>query len=386
MFIERAIDRLNNLPIPRRALALNALARSLLHSNLSAEEYTMAERALLCALDEPSEIIRRAVSDALANDPAAPRSIIHFLANDQFFVSEPVLEQSPVLTCAQLVDLVGFGDDAVQRTIAGRQNVSVAVAAALGEIASAEVCLILLRNPSADLLESTLRRIVERHGSFSELREELLSWPDLPVDLRHDLVAQLGDDLKSLIAGKNWMGPNRIEAIVGDATEKAVLKIFEEESPDSARALVHHLHSTDKLTAKLLIRAAVTGNIVVLEAGLAVLTNQPRGRVYGLLMDGGTGALRALLKRAGIGEKVRPLMVTAIQVYRELCKESLTDDYRKLRRTMIERVMTRYETMTDADSEQILALLHRYAADAARDEARRARSDSRTDTTLQIAA
>ena len=72
--------------------------------------------------------------------------------------------------------------------------------------------------------------------------------------------------------------------------------------------------------------------------------------------------------------------------YRQLVRETLTDDYRKLRRTMIERVMTRYETMPEAEADRILALLHRYAADAARDEARRAGHALPAPSRLQIAA
>ena len=77
---------------------------------------------------------------------------------------------------------------------------------------------------------------------------------------------------------------------------------------------------------------------------------------------------------------------TRFEVYRQLVRETLTDDYRKLRRTMIERVMTRYETMPEAEADRILALLHRYAADAARDEARRAGHALPAPSRLQIAA
>ena len=386
MFIERAIARLDELPVPRRALAVNALARSLVHSGLSAEDYSRVEHALIRVLDDPSDIVRHAVSTALAGEETAPRSLVHLLANDRFFVAAPILKHSPVLTCAQLVDLVALGGEDVQAAIAARPWVSVSVAAAIGEIGGLEACLALLSNANADILEDTLRRIASRFGKNARMRETLLAWSDLPIDIRHDLMTDVAEALRGLVAGRNWMGEKRIDAVFGDATEKAVLKLFEEQSPENAVALVRHLYDTDRLTPKLLVRAAVTGNIIVLEAGLSVLSGQPQSRVFGMLMHGSAGTLKALLKRAGVGNSVAPLIVTSIEVYRQLVRETLTDDYRKLRRTMIERVMTRYETMPEAEADRILALLHRYAADAARDEARRAGHALPAPSRLQIAA
>jgi hypothetical protein len=41
-----------------------------------------------------------------------------------------------------------------------------------------------------------------------------------------------------------------------------------------------------------------------------------------------------------------------------------------LKRRMIERVLTRYETVAEGELDQLLAMLKRYAAEAAREEAR----------------
>lgn len=383
MFIEQAIERLKTMPAPQRALGLGALARSLVHSNLLPEEYTLAEHALIRALDEPCQIARRCISTALADEEKAPRSLIHMLAHDMFVVAEPVLLRSPVLSASQLVEIIRTGPADAHMAIARRRPVGTAVSAALAAMAGEAACLALVRNPEAALLEETLRQIASRHAQNSELRDELLSWADLPIDVRHDLLACHARALKAMMADRHWIDPDRMERVVGDVTEKAVLGLTEDETPEAVRRLIRHLYDSDALTPQLLIRAAVTGNICVLEAALSLLSGQKPARVLGLLMHGGRGALKALMKKAGLGETVYPLIITALDGYRELARDSDLVEPGKLQRAMIENIMDRYMSETDAEAHNVLALLHRYAADAARDEARRATSGGRM---LYIAA
>ena len=93
-----------------RAEAISALARSYLYSDLDAQDLRDAETALTAMLDDPSPLVRRALAEALANAPDAPRHVVVALANDQPDIAACVLARSPLgFPEADLVGLCRFG-------------------------------------------------------------------------------------------------------------------------------------------------------------------------------------------------------------------------------------------------------------------------------------
>ena len=124
-----------------RAEASGALARAYLHCNLSPDDRIAAENAMIALLDDPSPLVRRALAEALAASPDAPRAVVHVLASDHRDIAAIVLARSPLLIDAELVDFVATSDGALQATIGTRTPLGRAVAAAIAEIGCAEACL-----------------------------------------------------------------------------------------------------------------------------------------------------------------------------------------------------------------------------------------------------
>jgi nicotinic acid phosphoribosyltransferase len=61
------------------------------------------------------------------------------------------------------------------------------VAAALAEVGACEALISLAINPGAELLEFSIRRMIERHGQEADLRAALLARANLSAALRSDL-------------------------------------------------------------------------------------------------------------------------------------------------------------------------------------------------------
>ena len=55
------------------------------------------------------------------------------------------------------------------------------LAAAIAEVGSADACLTLLENFSAEIALFSIDRIVERHGHLAPIRENLVARDDLPI-------------------------------------------------------------------------------------------------------------------------------------------------------------------------------------------------------------
>src|SRR5215216_1962756 len=167
MIVRHFLQWVRTAAAGERADATSALARTLLYSDLSADDRIAAEGALVMLLDDPSPLVRRAMAEALAASPDAPPSVIMALAADQPQIASLVLERSPLLLDTDLVDSVGCGDTVTQSAIARRPDLPRSVAAAIAEVGTPDACLALMDNDSAEIASFSLDRMVERHGHLA---------------------------------------------------------------------------------------------------------------------------------------------------------------------------------------------------------------------------
>src|SRR5580700_880503 len=289
-----------------RAEATAALARAYLYSDLSPDDLGAAEGAMLMLLDDPSPLIRRALADVLAASPDAPPAIVFALAADQPSIAAPVLALSPLFIDADLVEAVATGGPAVQAAIASRAALPRSVAAAIAEVGTAEACLVLVENHDADIASISTDRIVERFGYLAAIREPLLARSDLPAATRQTLVAKLSETLAGFVAGRAWLDLDHAQRITREACEKATVAIAADGATSDVRPLIRHLRATGQLTAGLILRALLSGNVALFEEALAELADLPVARVSGLVHDGSTSGVRALLVRAGLSSSTFP--------------------------------------------------------------------------------
>lgn len=351
-----------------RAEATFALARAYLHSDLSPDDLAAAEGAMIMLLDDPSPLVRRAMSEVFASSQKAPPVVVHALANDQADVALPLIARSPLLSDDDLIDLVRAGKAEVQLTIAERPLIGTAVAASLANLATAEACLALLQNCEANIALGSVERIVERFGHIAAIRENLLARDDLPMSLRQSLLAKLSRTLAGFVAQRQWLGPEHAEYAAREACEKATVALAAETPYEELGDLVHHLRASGQLTAGMLLRALLSGNIVLLEEALAELSDLPADRVVSHLHDKTAAGFRALYRKAALPELAYPAFRAGLAALRDGISLGEPGGAARLKRGLVEYVLM---ACSDQACEQtLLALLRRFAVEAAREEAR----------------
>jgi uncharacterized protein (DUF2336 family) len=354
----------------QRAEAAGALARAYLYSDLSPEDRWEAETAMTALLDDPSPLVRRALAEAFANASDAPRHLVVALANDQDDIAALVLSRSPVLSDADLVDCAALGDELVQTAIALRPRVSIAVSAALAEIAAAGALAALAGNNGAEIADSSLARMVARHGGDPRLREALLARSDLPLAIRQSIAVALSQSLSSFILGCGWLSEERAERIVREAREKATLALSSEAEREDVHRLVVHLRRTGQLTPALILRAFLSRHLAFAEAAFAELSRLSVERVAGLLWDRRGTGLVPLYQRAGLPLSLKPAFEAAVAALRERRDVDGAEAGARLSRLMVERVLTACDGLPPEEAGKLMALLRRFESEAARDEAR----------------
>ena len=369
MIVRQFISWIRTAPAGERAEATRALARAWLISDLSEDDRIAAEGALLMLLDDASPLVRQAMAEVFAHSKDAPAAIVQALSVDQPSVALPILEHSPLLIDADLVDIVATGNCDMQCAIARRVNLPVSVSAAIAEVGAPAAALELIENAYAELAPLSWDRIVERHGHLAAIRESMLMLEDLPAATRLALVAKLSDTLAQFVVARNWLSADRAVRIAGEALDRSTVTIAARSRGDDIRGLVQHLRVTGQLNAGLILRALLSGNLELFDHALAELSGLPLARVAALLHARGGASMNALLIRAGLPESTFAAFRVALEASHEMGFAGSASEAARLRRRMVERVLTHCET-DGQSTEPLLILLRRFATESAREEAR----------------
>jgi uncharacterized protein (DUF2336 family) len=368
MIVRQFLHWTRTAPAGERAEAAGALARAYLYSGLADDERTAAEGAMITLVDDASPLVRQALAEALAASPDAPHAVIHALASDQAEIAAPVLARSPLFIDAELVDLVAISGPTQQAAIASRSPLPCAVAAAIAEVGNAETCRVVLENDYADIAPSSINRMVERFGDIAFIREALFARTDLPIAARQALLRTLSATLADFVAKRAWLQRERAEEVVREACEKATVTIAA--FGDDTRPLIRHLRVSGQLTAGLVLRALLSGNIAMFEDALAELADLPLRRVQALVRDRGIAGFRAVFEKAALPASTYIGFREALTALREAEANGDYTGTSRLKRRMVERVLTSCERADIGDVEPLLVLLRRFANEAAREEAR----------------
>jgi uncharacterized protein (DUF2336 family) len=370
MIVRQFLHWVRQAPAGERAEATSALARAYLYSDLSPDDRAAAEGAMIMLLDDPSPLVRRALAEALASSDRAPQVVVHALAADQPDIAIPILAHSQVLLEDDLVDLIATGHADMQVAIAGRMGLPRTLAAAIAEVGAAEACLALLENGEADIARFSIDRIVERFGHLAPIRENLLARDDLPMAMRQALLSKLSQTLAGFVAARQWLGSEHAEFATKDACEKATVALAADTSYDEVGAFVQHLRHSGQLTAGMILRALLSGNVVLFEEALAELSSIPIDRVTAYVHDKNISGFRALYREAGLPEVAYPAFREALAAMRAGLLIGEQGGASRLKRRMVERVLDACSHERGEEAASVLALLRRFSVEAAREEAR----------------
>jgi uncharacterized protein (DUF2336 family) len=346
-----------------RAEAASALARAYLYSDLTPSLRSEAALAMTAQLDDPSPLVRRALAEALSSASQAPRHVILALAGDEPEVAAAVLQRSPVLTDADLVDCAAAADVIAQAALARRPNLSAGVAAALAEVGEREAILTLIGNHDVELRAGALGSIVQRFGDDAEVREALLQRPWLPANLRARIAVATAKDLS--LATAQWLPRERAERSVREARDQTICSIASSCSGDERRELVRSLRECGALTPALLMRSLLGGERDLFCEALAELSGLPAPRVAAFALDPRGEGFAALARKAGLKSHVAPAFSAALAAI----NTHGGADGEGLKLKLVQTVIDECERRDDPALGKVLALLWRFAAEAARAEA-----------------
>jgi uncharacterized protein (DUF2336 family) len=374
MIVDQFLTWIQTASPDGRCRATAALARSYLVAEIEDADRAAIEATLTVLLDDPDPDIARTIADVLAPSRLAPRHLILALADGPGDIAAIVLEQSPLLIEAELVDFLGQGTATAQIAIARRDWLSPGVSAAIAEVCEIEACVELARNPTASIPTLSLLTLAERFGHDPALREAMFARAHLPIEVRHCLTMQGSDPYDETATGQR-LRQERGEASSGDIRDRMTVRIAATARADELPRFVEYLRSTGQLTTALLLRAVTHGDVRFLQEALTLLSGLPRRRVEGLLVEGRESACHALFQKAGLPPRIFPAFIAALDVQREFARSAGTDasretDDHRFAARVVDRVLARCSATKAVAEDDLIVLLRRFSTEAARNAAR----------------
>lgn len=374
MIVDRFFVWVRDASCEQRRRVVAPMVRALADAPEGREDRETIVAALTVLAADPEVAVRRALAEALADADDAPRHLLLDLLWDEPDVAEPIARASEALIDAELIEAAAAHPD-VAWALARRRRVGPGLASALAETVDRRGATALLANPGADVPPAAQLRLVDRFGEYADVREAFAARPAVPVTVRHRILEKLAETIGNLVVLGGRGREERGRALTRDAKDRATVSLSADAGDAEVVVLVDHLRTTGQLTTRLILRAACVGDLRFVEEAIALLAGVPVRRVSALVADGRESAFRALYLKAGMPVRAFPAFAAALDVHRDLLAETggwdgRPGDRARFSRRLVERVLTRLEMPARRDADDLLALLRRFSADAAREQAR----------------
>lgn len=292
-------------------------------SELSDRELALAFEILRLLVKQVEERVRRHISDYLAERNDVPPDLIELLVTDDISVAYPIIQHSPLLDDAKLLDIIVSQTSRHRQAIAMRPGLTTALTDKLVESDEGEVMTTILCNESAEISPESMHRMVERSLDEESLREPLLHRREMTAALAQRMYIWVNDTLRQYIAA-NF-------DVDADAAEEAVDRVIVHAAGTGIPAVRNASNQSqpappvqrDKFAqGKLLLRYLDVGDMQGFQSAFATELNLPPQAVEPILFDPGHETLAIACKACGISKEV------FAEIICHLAKTNSRDAYR----------------------------------------------------------
>lgn len=341
-----------------KAMACFRLCRRIETADLDDKERRFAEEILRLVVSGAAERVRRALAVTLKSSPNLPSDVASRLARDIDAIAMPILENSPSLTDEDLIEIIEAAEPARQLAVARRSNLSSDVTDAMCEHSIAEVITTALKNITNQFSEDGLSVALERYPSEKEMAIAMVERPILPINVAEKIAAKFTGIVFDKLVEHHQLPPQMAIDISTATRERASIDLVAQAGLQTdLRRFVQQLNLNGKLTPSFVLRALCQGEVRLVEFAMAELAGIPHEKAWLLVHDGGHLGLKAIFERAQLPSNLYPAFRSAIDVLHETEFDGSFEDRNRFKKRMIERVLTRFQSIPDSDLNYLLEKL-----------------------------
>ena len=370
--LNQVLDRGDD--VARRALALQ-LASLVSDPTTSELERSQVTPILLKLSVDDCADVRRSLVMALTHEAALHSDIVFSIIADDDAIALPFLMQTPALNSWHMMAILRVGDEARQKVVAGRDDLPAEAANYIIKSSPLGTVRALMSNPIVIFEAQDCHTLYQRFGNAPEIVECLLARPDLPLDIRITQAKRAASRMRQLMAERGWVAANDATELVSDAEDNTILRVLSEADLIERANATQYLAQQNMLTPALVVRAAATGQMRVVEAALAHLAGLSQSRAAEQMYSRSTLSFKSIFKRSGLPAACFGVLKAACDVVVDAKDEGLPLETEEFGRRILEALMTRYEQMNSADRARQIEYLGRYGSERVRKIAKRLKAD-----------
>lgn len=314
------IQKLIKSPFDKKIDVTKKIADYYKQGGFDQAQMMMAAKIFGTLVKDAEVSIRKALSEAIKDQPDIPHDIVMALAQDVHDVSLPVLEFSEVLSDIDLIEIVQSTQDVEkQKSISKREGVSEQVSDVLIETNSEEVVATLLDNETSNVSEQSYDKIVEEYKDNEKVMETMIQREALPITVIEILTDRISTTIQKKLADRNPEAFSKIEEVAKRSGEMAAMKIMGMKSTDAEYAEFRKLMDKLRISNDLApIYALCMANIGIFEVIIARMTQTPLMNVRTLVTDSSNRGFEVLYERSDMPEGLYNATKILITVLRRL--------------------------------------------------------------------
>lgn len=358
----------------RRALALQ-LAYFITDGSATEIECQQVIPILLKLSVDDCPDVRRALVLALTHESSLHSDIVFSIIADEDSIALPFLTQTPALNSWHMMAILRVGDEARQRVVAARDDIPAEAANYIIKSSPMMTVRALMNNSIVILETQDCHTLYQRFSNAPEIVESLLARSDLPLEIRITQAKRAASRMRQLMAERGWVPANDATELVSDAEDNAILRVLSEADLNERAGATHYLAQQNMLTPALIVRAAATGQMRVVEAALAHLSGISQTRATEQMYSRATLGFKSIFKRSGLPAACFGVLKAACDVVVDAKDEGLPLETDEFGRRVLEALMTRYEQMNSTDRAKQIEYLGRYGSERVRKIAKRLKAD-----------
>ena len=338
-----------------RALAAHKLCRTIDRAELDDQQRALAADILRMMAADATELVRRAMALTLRNSPVLPVDVANRLARDVESIALPIIGFSPVFSDADLAEIVRLGGHARQMAVAKRPRLSNKIAAQLTEQGPEDVVVAVCANDNARMSDTVLHKVLDRFAKSEKVLTAVAYRAVLPLAVTERLIDMVGDQLRDHILANHAISAERTLELMTNMTERATIDLVDQAGRSAdPKAFAAHLHSVDRLSPSLLLRALGHGHMTFFEWGVAELAGVPHHRTWLMIHDAGALGLKAICERAGLPSRLLPAIRAGVDAFHALEYDGRPGDRQRFQEHMIQRFLTSSAAVSREDTDYLL--------------------------------
>lgn len=345
-----------------RANAVQKIGRVVRSADMTEAERAFAVKLMDRICVDVSALVRRALSVTLQNSPNLPRYIAKVLIKDIDSIAVPILSSSPVLTDADLVDVLKSKAADKIRAIAQRKTLSLHISQAIISFGDGVATARVAANDGALISPETAQMIAELHADDDLIREAALSRHDMPPAVIAKLIEHSTDKIDANLRTYPGVSDERASLIARNTRERAQSFVIGTGWPeDRLRDYARALDKSGKLTPRMILRAAGRGDLRFVTVSLSILAGQTLEKTRLMVFSASGLGVKAVALRARFTGPQIEILTACIQTYLSVERENRAATPAKFQRLVAERLVTMELNLPDDINSDLLDILDAHA-------------------------